>query len=200
MILTHGANSISREEPAPADSVLIGDKYYHYVQIGNLLWIDENLEYLPTGLTLGTDAFYYNNVRQDKHGLLYKPIACFDAISNSLPSGWRIATKSDITALINTVGANNAAKLRATSEWADGVPATDEYGLSILPTGYWWSNQGFIYAGVRFTSWTSTRASSSETSGWWRLFIDQTNTIENFEGGMYNDSAAYSIRLVKDAT
>lgn len=186
--------------PPPADSVLIGNRYYHYVKIGNQLWIDEDLEYLPSGLTLGTDAFYYNNVRQDKHGLLYKPIACFNAIENSLPNGWRIATKSDVIALVNTVGSNNASKLRATSEWVGTVTqSTDEYGLSILPTGYWWSDQGFIYGGSRFTCWTSTRASESATSGWCRLFIDHSNSINILDSGMYDDTGAYPIRLVKDA-
>lgn len=187
--------------PPPADSVLIGDRYYHYVKVGNLLWIDENLEYLPSGLTLGTDAFYYNNVRQDKHGLLYKPISCFNAIENSIPNGWRIATKSDVTALVNIVGSNNASKLRATSEWVGTVTqSTDEYGLSIIPTGYWWSDQGFIYGGSRFTCWTSTRASESADSGWCRLYIDHGDSINILDSGMYVDNAAYSIRLVKDVT
>ena len=187
--------------PPPADSVLIGDRYYHYVKVGNLLWIDENLEYLPSGLTLGTDAFYYNNVRQDKHGLLYKPISCFNAIENSIPNGWRIATKSDVTALVNIVGSNNASKLRDTSEWVGTVTqSTDEYGLSIIPTGYWWSDQGFIYGGSRFTCWTSTRASESADSGWCRLYIDHGDSIKILDSGMYNDNAAYSIRLVKTLT
>lgn len=187
--------------PPPADSVLIGDRYYHYVKIGNLLWIDENLEYLPSGLTLGTDAFYYNNVRQDKHGLLYKPIACFNAIENSLPNGWRIATKSDVSTLVNTVGSNNASKLRATSGWGDTITqSTDEYGLSILPTGYWWSDQGFIYGGARFICWTSTRASESADSGWCRLYMDKGDSMNILDSGMYNDNAAYSIRLVKTLT
>ena len=65
-------------------SVVIGGREYPVVQIGNQLWLAENLDWRWEGLTVGGQwqretpgAWYYNNdeatygVNGNKYGLLY---------------------------------------------------------------------------------------------------------------------------------
>ena len=69
----------------PLPTVNIGGRDYPYVQIGNQLWLAENLDWKFDGCTIGTNSLstiemlgnYYNNdentygVNGNKYGLLY---------------------------------------------------------------------------------------------------------------------------------
>ena len=136
------------------DYLDIDGKIYRVVQIDNLLWLGENLDFkfdtLNIGITPGQydlanpRAGYYNNNENAygyngaKWGLMYNRKAV-DYIKNNnlLPSGWRIPTKSDFTNL-----SSNHSRNSCCSAIGWNTPGTNETGFNSLACGYY---QGSFY-------------------------------------------------------
>lgn len=116
MILTHhGINSLSKNS-IPTELV-IGDKTYPVVVIGNRAWLQYNLDYSWNGLDLGgytssnsiPVAAYPDNSNRTfgwsgyRAGLLYNRPAIKYIQDNVLPlyPGWRIPTRNDFGSLFS---------------------------------------------------------------------------------------------------
>ena len=195
-------------EPEPADSVKIGDRWYHYVQIGNQYWIDENLDFKFDGCAIGQEgasleprANYYNNdeatygVNGNKYGLLYNwtAVKYLEDHKSELIPGWHVPTTTEWDALATAVGGSGVAgtKLKSTTGWSSGN-GDGSYGFAAFPAGYqsWGSfNDLGSYAGF----WTATEHSSS--NAYYRNFstVALMNSLNN------DKSYGYSVRLVKDS-
>ena len=156
----------------PKDSVLIGNRYYHYAKIGNYLWLTENLDYkfiyngstLPIGgtkLVTTPNAWYYNNDEAKygidnayKCGLLYNwyAIKYLDDNRNTLlPDGWRVPTNSEWNKLIVDIGglSNSSTVLKAldgsvASDWPSDWNGTDRFGFKALPAAHFWGSGSYI--------------------------------------------------------
>lgn len=180
------------------NEVLIGGRWYPYVQIGNQLWLAENLDYKWSGLTVGSNgtsssesrANYYDNdestygVNGNKHGLLYNHYAADNIIEK--PTGWHLPSKSEWETLISYVGDSPSTKLRSTL-----FSGSDDYGMSILPTGLYtgkFSSEGAGYF------W----ASDGPYSG--SYYYININTSPNVSYSQYSESYEMGIRLVKTLT
>lgn len=211
MILTHGTNSIEHGTPAPTDSVLIGGRYYHYVQIGNQLWIDENLDYkfqvngsqIPIGV-IGDPytpaAWYYNDdeatygVDGNKYGLLYNWYATEyleNHKSTLLPDGWHVPSTTEWDALATAVGGSSTAgtKLKSTTGWSSGN-GDGSYGFAAFPAGRYSAGFGLIGTDAYF--WTATAASASDA------YYRNLKTSAAITSSYLNKQRGYSIRLVKN--
>lgn len=133
--------------PTYGDGVTIGDKHYDTVIIGSQEWITYALDYTPPGVTVGTNAYYYNNDETTygwngyKCGLLYN----YDAVAiivadTSLPSGWRVPSESDLLALISSLNGGGTSALKAkdksvTASFPINWYGNNTTGLSVLPNG-----------------------------------------------------------------
>lgn len=133
--------------PTYGDGVTIGDKYYDTVIIGSQEWITCALDYTPSGVTVGTNAYYYDNDEATygwngyKCGLLYD----FNAVEiiaedTSLPSGWRVPSVADLLTLISSLNGGGASALKATDKSVTASFPINWYGnnttgLSVLPNG-----------------------------------------------------------------
>jgi len=143
-----------------SDYVSVGNdtRAYPTVQIGNLIWTTENIDYKWDGLHIATAnndgsstepyGSYYNSdestygVNGKKYGLLYNYPAA-EYINSILTDGWRVATATDFTALFNsTVVNNDSAKLRTTTEWTS--PGTNASGFSAMPCGLRIYSNGYM--------------------------------------------------------
>ena len=217
MILTqHGMNSILRKKGPSYGSVVIGDKTYRTVIIGNQEWIVENLDWAWTGLDVGSEgtssdtpkANYYDNDETTygwdgrKCGLLYNWQALHYLDENSdtmLPDGWRVPTKGDWTSLTNEVGGSSTAgtKLKAANvSWASSWGGTDDYGFSVLPGGYYDNNsENYYYSGTGAFCWMSTidNVDNNEYVYFQRFSTNASSLIVTA-----NQSNKYSVRLVRD--
>lgn len=195
MILTHGANSLVRD-----DFVEIGGRKYKTVKIGNQLWIAHNLDWNFDG-----NGTYYNDdyVTYGPNGLdfgLLYPWASVDALSPLLPTGWRVATRTDFSSLFSEAS-NQASKLKTTTLW--DYPGTDEFGWNGVPSGHYsayllkyegaYLNPNDASLGMDF--WTSESYNSSDA---YDVYYRENNA--NFSNGNDRKTDRYSIRLVKDAT
>lgn len=193
--------------------VVIGGRNYPYVQIGNQLWLAENLDYkfevdgsqIPIGVS-GTpstpSAWYYNNdektygVNGNKYGLLYNWYAAKyieDNKSTLLPEGWHFPSTTDWDALAETCGGASicGTKLKSTTGWSSGN-GTDNYGFSVFPSSYYYGS--FYDLGSYSTFWTSIETDSSIAHG------RSLDTGTSLNSNDYYKTFGCSVRLVKDVT
>ncbi|MDR0331404.1 MAG: fibrobacter succinogenes major paralogous domain-containing protein [Chitinispirillales bacterium] len=102
---------------------------YRTVQIGGQTWMAENLSY-----ETGTSWCYDNNESNcAKYGRLYD----WETAASACPSGWRLPSRDEWNALIETAGGENVAgaKLKSKSGWKGSGKGTDNFGFSALPGG-----------------------------------------------------------------
>lgn len=168
MILTHGANSISRGNQ---NQVEIGGRLYPYVQIGNQLWLAENLELDITGSIKNAEhpefGRYYNYSQMDA-------IPC--------PQGWRLATYSDLQSLDSN--ANHS---------SDRLLVSGDSGFNAMLCGEYYSNfNTWDGVGSVFRMWSSTEYVAYNR---YQLALYPNNPIQiGFGAETYRP-----VRLVKDA-
>lgn len=104
------------DQPADGTMVCCGESY-PTVQLGSLVWMAENLRYVPAEGEL-SDGIWYPEPGQDAAtlkagGMLYDMAAA----QRLCPEGWRIPTEADFTALV--------AELKA--PYTDFIPLTGLY-------------------------------------------------------------------------
>jgi uncharacterized protein (TIGR02145 family) len=148
---------------------------YQIVEIGNQIWMAENLKYLPA--VVGTNyvsinaPYYYvygnnsSNVALAKSVLqfsLYGVLYNWSAAINACPVGWHLPSDEEWTVLSDYLGGPNSAggKLKAngTNYWiSPNTGATNETGFTALPGGFLSHNgYDFNYIGIRGYWWSST--------------------------------------------
>jgi uncharacterized protein (TIGR02145 family) len=198
------------------EGVKIGGRKYPYVQIGNQLWLAENLDYKFDGCGIGGSetpstphAWYYNNDEATygidgtyKCGLLYNWYAVDYLEQNKatlLPTGWHVATKDEWDTLIAFAGGTSLAgtKLKATnnsitSNWPANWNGTDDYGLKILPAGY----LNMTFRSIGEWSMINTHTTYGTNSPYYWNFGGDSSVILAYGGPL----TARSIRLVKTLT
>ena len=198
--------------------VLIGDRLYDTVIIGNQEWITENLDYKFTGCNIGAadwststpSARYYNDNETDygidgtyKCGLLYNWYAAKyldDNKATLLPDGWRVPAGSDYVTLKDTIGgtANEVGtKLKALDDsvisgFPSGWNGTDDYGFKLLPSGFYVNGESFYRLGTEAYELTTDAAGNNA------VFIHIQTNSASFQSQNWKYHG-YSIRLVKDA-
>jgi len=143
------------------------DNAYHVVQIGNQLWMVENLKTthyrdgtpIPNIInnndwaadTIGAYCWYNNDItnKQD-YGALYNWYAV-NNVHGLAPEGWRVPTYNDFYTLnqfLTEHGGNNGGQLKETgyTHWNEpNTGATNTFGFTALGTGYRDNNGGFYH-------------------------------------------------------
>lgn len=192
--------------------VVIGGRSYPYVQIGNQLWLAENLDYkfqvdgnqLPivvSGTPSTPVAWYYNNdeatygVDGNKYGLLYNWHAIKyleDNKSTLLPEGWHVPSTTDWDTLANTVGGASTAStvLKSATGWNDGA-GTDDYGFTAFPSGCYYGSFNNLGSNAYF--WTSIEYNSNNA------YYRNLNTGTSLNSKYNRKTYGYSVRLVKNS-
>ncbi|HIA05905.1 MAG TPA: hypothetical protein EYN71_04200 [Flavobacteriales bacterium] len=163
------------------------DNTYKTVQIGNQLWMAENLnvshfrngdpiphvktdeEWERAGDNKQPAWCYYDNdpAHGEKYGKMYNWYAANDS-RGIAPKGWHVPSDAEWTALANYLGGRDVAgtKMRTASGWNENGDGTNESGFSGLPGGGRDVNGSFYYAGYYGSWWSSTQ--SATTKAWTR--------------------------------
>ena len=198
--------------PHPGE-VEIGGRWYPYVQIGNQLWLVENLDYKWSDLIVGSSdtstseqrANYFNDdsstygVNGNKYGLLYNWVAVKylnDNRGTLLPSGWHVPSRDESDTLISFVGGSSIAglKLKSATGWNSEYKGTNDYGFTAYPAGYRHRLGDYIHLGDETRFWNSTATSYPEYQ-----FFYLVNSDQSFNSGE-SINYQFSIRLVKTIT
>jgi uncharacterized protein (TIGR02145 family) len=207
--LSDVADMIESIVPPHQNEVEIGGRWYPYVQIGNQLWMAENLDWKLDGIGIGgtsvettPHAWYYDNdettygINGNKYGLLYNAFS-LNLIQNNLPSGWRVPNRQDLSNLL-TIPKDDLAD----SSWF----GNDSTGFSAVPSermGTAREQSGNLVIDFVFVEFNAFLMWSNTTSGsiggrtlYYHIYLDSFNFIENDN----YDAYGMSVRLVKDVT
>lgn len=163
-------------------------KTYKTVEIGNQVWMAENLAYEPSG---GNYWAYDNNSGNvmAKYGYLYD----WQTAMNVCPTGWHLPSDDEWTQLIDNVGRYAATNLKAKSGWTYTGNGIDKYGFSALPGGFRNPGGRFNRFGHQGLWWSSTEHSTDSA---WYLGIASSGIHET---RYYNPKHwGFSVRCVRD--
>ncbi len=189
---------------------------YQTVQIGNQIWMAENLKTSKysngdiinnvsdslqwQNLTNGAWVYYNNN--QDGCGKLYNWYAVMDS-RNICPIGWHVPSIQEFNELANQIGGFSVSggKLKSTGTiqsgtglWeAPNTGATDEFGFSGNPCGSRRENGEFHGKGYALFLWTSTEYDSSKAS---YRFLNYN--MEGLEAFWLDKKSGFCIRCIMD--
>lgn len=163
-------------------------KTYKTVEIGNQVWMAENLAYKHSS---GNYWAYDNNNGNvmAKYGYLYD----WQTAMNVCPTGWHLPNDDEWTQLIDFVGRHAATKLKAKSGWTLHGNGIDKYGFSALPGGYRNLGGKFNMFGHHGYWWSSTEHTTDYNA--WYLGI----ATSIHETRYYNHKGwGFSVRCVRD--
>ncbi len=153
-------------------------KTYKTVQIGDQLWMAENLNYKVDS------SYCYNGEESNcsKYGRLYRwatavgkpdsvcgwsaPSKCElpeGNIQGVCPAGWHLPSKDEFQRLLSMVGGHLHAgpELKSTEGWNEDGNGTDAYSFSALPAGYVEWGRYHRDLGDRAFFWSSTEYGDS---------------------------------------
>ena len=158
---------------------------YKTVQIGEQIWMAENLNYAYNEGT--AQSYCYNNSADScaKYGRLYLWSAAMDSaavfggcgygstcgagsatteVRGVCPAGWHLPSRAEFETLFAAVGGQDVAGtvLKSTSGWTDDGNGTDSYGFSALPAGIRDTSGDFYSAGYYAGFWSATEGGSND--------------------------------------
>ena len=184
-------------------------KVYKTVKIGNQVWMAENLNF-------ETDLSYcYNDSAEycTKYGRLYKWATAVGKpesecgygkicslpsgnIQGVCPSGWHVPSKDEWDTLFNAVGGQLTAgkMLKSTSDWIQDGNGTDEFGFSVLPSGYVTKSGTYAYAKYYANLLSSTEFEEHDGTGAYVATMSYKYDYVNLE--YTNKSYGFSVRCV----
>ena len=166
----------------------IDGNVYETVQIGEQLWMAENLKVtryndgseIPNitnngdwnGLSTGAYGDYDNNpTNSETYGRLYNWFVVGDD-RGVCPDGWHVPTDAEYTVLTDYLGGTSVAggkmKEAGLDHWnSPNTGATNESGFTALPAGYRNFNFG-SYDGMGSSGYFWSSSESSSNSAWYR--------------------------------
>jgi uncharacterized protein (TIGR02145 family) len=173
-------------------------KRYKTIQMGEQLWMAENLNY--SGKSIKTGACYNNKPEScRKYGMLYD----LEEAMNACPPGWHLPSKEEWDVLIEFIGGNEYAgtKFKAKTGWNTwddygknvSGNGTDNYGFTALPggSGDWGGN--FDNVGHHGYWWSTSKNSANIPVG---LYMN-SNVEAAYVDYDYNKMDLHSVRCVK---
>lgn len=184
---------------------------YPAVNIAGLWWMQQNLtvtryrngDSIPDATAYGQawanlkqGAWAYpdsNMTMRSTFGVLYNWYAVSDP-RGLCPTGWRLPTHNEWTALTNALGGETkaGAKLKGKVGWFPGLEGRDELGFQGLPAGFRGSDGTFGGVGAYAYWWSST---ASGINGAWGRFVDGTQPSIFMMDGF--KKSAFSVRCVR---
>ena len=199
------------------------NKVYETVEIGDQVWMAENLNYVYPGKTADEDSssFCFNNVGDNcgEYGRLYMWSAAMDSaglvsgnVANGCgygttcsasekhrgvcPAGWHLPSEEEFGALISAVGGAPAG-LKTTSGWYNGGDGTNSSGFSAKPSSYRGSNGYYGMAASDACFWSSTERGDGARTFDVYLSYDSGSGLGT--GGAGEDKRySCAVRCVKD--
>lgn len=194
---------------------------YKCKQIGDQIWMAENLAYLPSVTTPDNGStsvpLYYvqeydgSVVSEAKatanyttYGVLYNWLAA----TSSCPDGWHLPTDDEWKQLEITLGmipehveltdwrgTDQATQMKSTSGWNNNGNGTNTSGFSALPGGYRNKDDG-AFGQKGDWAWWWAAIELTPTSTWGRAFTSTNSTVYRPFG--VDKDYGFSVRCVKD--
>ena len=161
---------------------------YKTVQIGQQIWMAENLNYKAKGSVCPNNS----SSNCTKYGRLYD----WDMAKRSCPSGWHLPNTDEIQTLVKLLGGKSMAReiLKKADICDDYDCGTDDFGFSVLPSGFFYaSGDEFLHVNNRPFFWTAKEDRGDfRSADYW----DLGDGVQNFYGADKDDK--YSVRCLRN--
>lgn len=162
---------------------------YDMVQIGDQIWMAENLNFAGTDLATFCPDGDDRNCK--KYGCLYT----WEAALKACPEGWQLPTRDDLMKMIaaaETSSGQPGAALKSTSGWFKKGNGTDAVHFNALPAGY--KGDKFDGIGGYAYFWAST-TDADEPAFAHYLFLDFSSPVAEIKS--FDKNSARSVRCIK---
>jgi len=193
----------------------IDGNVYETVQIGEQLWMAENLKVthyndgsvIPNitnngdwgGLSTGAYGDYDNNpTNSETYGRLYNWYTVDDS-RGLCPEGWHVPSDNEYTVLTDYLGGTSVAggkmKEAGLDHWnSPNTGATKKSGFTGLPAGYrYYSNGSYDTMGNFGYFWSSSEHYSF--NAWYRLLLYYYSNVTRY---YYGKQVGFSVRCLGD--
>jgi uncharacterized protein (TIGR02145 family) len=177
-------------------------RVYEWVDIGNQMWMAENLNYV-----MEEHSWCYDNLERNCN--IYGRLYNYEGALEACPDGWHLPsdeewkmleihagmsrTEADIRGVER--GTIQGGKLKMKSDLWE-IPnngATNEYNFNIIPGG--WRDENGVYGQMAKWAWFWTSSVQTEYCAWSRIFINDKTIIERYN---ILTPIGQSVRCVKD--
>lgn len=187
---------------------------YDVVQIGDQIWMAENLNFA------GTDLATFCPDGDDRNCKKYGRLYTWEAAQTICPEGWQLPTRDDLMKLIaaaETSSSQPGVALKSTSGWFKKGNGTDAVHFNALPAGYMFaadpsSGQPDVASGQPAASGAKPAASKFDGIGgyayFWAsttdadepafahyLFLDFSSPVAEIKS--FDKNSARSVRCIK---
>ncbi len=180
---------------------------YKWVEIGDQVWMAENLAY-----DAGGDCWAYDN--DESNVATYGRLYTWEVALEACPSGWHLPSDGEWEQLAQYVSDQKGPysksddewssewhdvdkHLKTTSGWNSNGNGTDDFGFAALPGGYRRGSLNFNNIGDLGIWWSSTEYNID--SAWDRFLSDNNSTFGSFYyRGDGNKYLGLSVRCVRD--
>ncbi len=180
---------------------------YKTITIGNQTWMAENLrvtrfrngEAIPIKTINDTinesiSIYQCEHLNPEVYGRMYSWYAATDN-RNICPEGYHLPSEEEFNTLISYLGGSTGSKMKevGSTHWDLTNSATNESGMTALPTGYLQSSPSFGYIGGSSNWWTS-KTNKPDSGLYFCLYSGQSSILK----GNSNRNQALAIRCIKD--
>lgn len=180
---------------------------YTTVQIGDQIWMSENLAYLPSvspsSEGANDEVHYYvldyegsdvEAARASNNYQLYGTLYSWEAALTACPSGWHLPTQTDWDTLINYLGTNPGEQMKSTTGWKYEGNGTNSSGFNAYPVGLRKSTNQFSENGSMAHFWSSHEISSNLGL---RVKLSYNSKVIEHTSGSQKE-LGYTVRCIKD--
>jgi uncharacterized protein (TIGR02145 family) len=168
---------------------------YNWAQIGDQVWMTENLAYKPDQ---GTGFLAYDN--DENNVPVYGYLYTWDLAQTIAPVGWHLPSEQEFRTLVNYLGGDEAAykKLleKGTAHWGSPNDATNESGFTALPAGYFDPRHNAFRMMGTLTSFHTSSEYPGDNTSTMRLVLNQNFKDASVEGSP--KVLMVSVRCVKN--
>ncbi|MBN1953309.1 MAG: T9SS type A sorting domain-containing protein [Bacteroidales bacterium] len=186
---------------APGNTDPRDGQTYKSVQIGEQIWMAENLNFFTPEGSAYIEHDSLNNA--EVYGRLYT----WETARKVCPSGWKLPSDEEWKILERTIGmsvsASNMGGWRGTTEgnklkepgeehWLPENFGTDDYGFTVLPAGFY-SGSDFVFQGEKAYFWTRSYTTLTNL-GVARSFSNNESKINR---DFYCMSQYHSVRCIQ---
>ncbi|MBF0431230.1 MAG: hypothetical protein HQK83_08135 [Fibrobacteria bacterium] len=165
---------------------------YSCVEIGNQIWMAENLNHIPAS----GDSWCYDDLPSncDSLGRLYSWKRAIENTNGSIkdicPIGWHLPTLTEWMTLNKETGGGGKSDMLKSKDFWNG---TDDYGFSALPAGYQ-SSYDYMGLGSQTRIWSSTI--DTDGRSWYYILHGTHQVYENYYTAFPMNG--YSVRCLED--
>ncbi|HBB91552.1 MAG TPA: hypothetical protein DC042_07485 [Bacteroidales bacterium] len=161
-------------------------KVYPIVRIGSQTWMAANIQYETLH---GSRCYRNDTVLCKQYGRLYD----WQAALAACPYGWHLPSLDEWLTLFEVASPDPGLNLKSRDGWFENGNGLDAMGFAILPSGRWYSAEGYGHAGRHASLWASDEL--DENNARYVRFDYYSDDVSRFHSDKWS---GFSARCIQD--